>query len=904
MKISKGILKNFGFYSYAAFIICVVSGIMMALAYDVGSAYDSLSEDFINNRPALFVRSAHYWSANLFMLFAFLHVFDHLLKQSYNETKKGVWLRVCLIIGVVFYVMLSGFLLRGDMESEQARMIFSGLLDSIPLIGGMISSFLLGPDDNLIIIYVHHIATATILIWLSSIEHSKIFQPRYPHYIKILALTLVLAFLFIPYLHNPDNFVTKSPWYFLGLQEALHWLDYPFVVLAMSLIFIAFIYYLRANSGKYSKGLNKIIAGMFMLYIFAGAFAFLFRGSAWEYASPLGDKSGVSWGFRPIAELFYPGPDIDSLEYIPTARGRIESCLICHAEMTGFTNSHDPKAIGCSACHLGDNLAMNKDLAHEGMTLIPGNLNIVNKTCGQAACHPQISENIHNSLMATMSGVIAVDKWAFGEATNPDTICNVMNIGISEGDTHLKNLCVSCHLQGVKNAPDTISGLSRGGGCNACHIDYINQSFADWTKYQSSGKKIFPAVHPQLNIEVTNNRCFGCHSRSGRISTHYEGWLETMLTDIELGDTTKYRTLLDGRIFKYHKPDVHHELGMICTDCHFSYEIMGDGKSYSHKEEQVKIQCADCHSKKYENIKKGSELDYQSARIAEIKSLFAPDKKYIATQKEYYPLINTYIDKFGAAQLILKNGGDTLAMKAPSAQCGIDLAGHGRLSCEACHNEWATSCIGCHNHYDKTAPGWDNLKDKEVKGAWIEEAGIVEAVSPPLGIMKDADGAERIINFIPGMIMTIDKKTPKSHRRFMRLYAPAFAHTIRKETRGCKSCHNNSFAIGYGAGYLTYKIEKGYGEWEYEPEYEACVHDMLPDDAWIEFMKEPAGALSTRTKARPFNLDEQKKILLVATCFTCHKESDGKIINHFRKSQFYWKNLDKRCILPKWVEDL
>ncbi len=51
-----------------------------------------------------------------------------------------------------------------------------------------------------------------------------------------------------------------------------------------------------------------------------------------------------------------------------------ESCLSCHSDMTGFSQYHEPKNIGCASCHLGNIHSKDKNEAHKGMVLIPGNL--------------------------------------------------------------------------------------------------------------------------------------------------------------------------------------------------------------------------------------------------------------------------------------------------------------------------------------------------------------------------------------------------------------------------------------------------------------------------------------------------------------------------------------------------
>ena len=216
-------------------------------------------------------------------------------------------------------------------------------------------------------------------------------------------------------------------------------------------------------------------------------------------------------------------------------------CVDCHDEMTGFEESHSPEKMGCNACHLGNPNTTNKDFAHKGMILIPGNLSDASKTCGVTGCHPGIAERINNSIMNTMSGVISVNRFAFDELEKPEGHFNVKDLTQSNADNHNRNLCASCHLGNEKTEWGAINELSRGGGCNACHLNYSNEAIEqlnDYNKSKVKGQKSkeskidFPKIHPQLSLNVTNNHCFGCHSRSGRISTNYEGWFET---SIELG---------------------------------------------------------------------------------------------------------------------------------------------------------------------------------------------------------------------------------------------------------------------------------------------------------------------------------------------------------------------------------
>jgi hypothetical protein len=290
-----------------------------------------------------------------------------------------------------------------------------------------------------------------------------------------------------------------------------------------------------------------------------------------------------------------------------------ESCVRCHGEVKGFSRFHDPKLIGCSACHLGQTMEMEKKAAHAGMIKIPGNSADAKLTCGQTGCHPGIPERVDTSLMSTMSGVVSVNKFAFEEIDSPSGKFHINNIGQTPAESHLRNLCASCHLGNPKTEFGPVTELSRGGGCNACHLNYGKKALLELNSYDSlkivSADSALLKGHPSLSLDIRNEHCFGCHSRSGRISTSYEGWHETSLSKGEIEQGPKFRELDDGRIFRKIKADLHFEAGLVCIDCHISYEVMGDGNFYEHKEDQLLVECEDCHSENYNISIRLNEFD-------------------------------------------------------------------------------------------------------------------------------------------------------------------------------------------------------------------------------------------------------------------------------------------------------
>jgi len=582
-----------------------------------------------------------------------------------------------------------------------------------------------------------------------------------------------------------------------------------------------------------------------------------------------------------------------------------ESCLSCHKNTSGYSSYHNPELIGCASCHLGNIVSNDKDESHKGMILIPGNLSDANKTCGK--CHPNELAKIENSLMTTNSGLIAVDKYVFGEADSPNKQYHIKLIKNSASDKHLRDLCANCHLGAEKKEFGAITQISRGGGCNACHLNYSEEAKKDLETYLSSNKKVLPKFHPATNIFVKNEHCFGCHSRSSRISTNYEGWQETLLEQEDIKGKKGFKTFEDKRIYAQKEEDVHHAKGLLCIDCHSSHEVMGDGKKYTHEEQAVKLQCSDCHFKEKPKTIPYSKLDAESLLVFLHRDYKHTDNQIIAVEKDNHPLVNTYVETTGKAYLIGKGDNKLHELKPQSKICSRDNA-HKNVSCSTCHSSWTSRCIGCHNQFDKNEPRAFDLLDKKFgKGQWKEYVSEFSSSLPAIGVRSTKDG-KHIEPAVPGMILTIDKGSYSGKKigedvSFHRLYAPNSPHTTTKKVRDCKSCHANSASLGYGNGELKYLIQNGKGKWYFNPEYDLNINDNLPEDAWIPFLKPVKKGVvnSTRTDFRPFTVKEQQQLLLVGACLECHN-GDSKIMQQslIEGIQPLLKKLNKKCILPTW----
>ncbi len=888
---------TFGAISIANLIICAISGVIIAIPYDVNAAYDSISLLMISNPVASFFRNMHYWSAQFFLIFSVLHIWDYLKVKKDFRLKHGVWVRVVISILFVIYVMISGFILKADSDSIQARRIIESLIDSIPLIGALISHSFLGSEGSFQLIYVHHIATATIFIAIITFEHSRTIWAKLPTLFAALLIALMFSYFFQAPLHDNLNAIVKGPWYFVGYQEILHWFNRPAYSLLILLAVLLLIYYFPYASINKSKLIKRVILFFFGIYLILTLVGYFFRGEDWKWR----------WEFWEAETPFYAqaiksDKILEQAILIPEIMGKRESCLVCHDGMEGFSPAHDPKAIGCVSCHQGNPFAIDKSQAHHQMILIPGNLADANRSCGTIDCHPDITNRIHKSILNTMSGVVSVDKFVFNEIESPSGLYHIQEIKQSAADNHLRDLCAACHLGNPKVETGKIDQLSRGGGCNACHLNYSEKALSELSQLKiNPPDSIKYQFHPSLSLNITDDHCFGCHSRSGRIATNFKGLHETKFEATEIADWSNYELLADQRVFEKVSEDIHHQRGMECVDCHTSYETMGDGILHEHKEDQMQVQCKDCHFSGRPKTIKLTDLDFESSKILETRNYAFKSAEFLSIAKSSKPITNSLIDEKGIAHLISKNKDKLLPLKAPALVCTIGDA-HDELSCGSCHTAWAPQCIGCHNDFEKNTPTYDLLDNKMITGAWIEYAGEYYADPPTLGIVEKANSKE-IQTFIPGMVLSIDKKNYDRNAQkeiFHRLFAPASGHTTMAKGRSCESCHNDPLAIGYGRGELKYLIEGNTGKWEFKPRFAANKFDGLPEDAWIGFLEETQEFRATRPGMRPFSLEEQKNILMVGACLTCHKD-DSKVMQaslvDFEKLM---TQITEGCVLPNW----
>ncbi len=403
-----------------------------------------------------------------------------------------------------------------------------------------------------------------------------------------------------------------------------------------------------------------------------------------------------------------------------TAAGKVELCLNCHRQE--LDKAHQRQALGCTSCHQGNPLTLDKGRAHKGLILNPGELEYISSTCSKAGCHATQGGWVRNALMATNLGITSTLMSYWGEKGTPPSVEELKETGQNSPSLdYFRKLCGSCHLWFKRHQHQGFLG-EKGGGCSACHLEKAEMPV------NATG-----TIHSKISRSPALENCVRCHNRSGRIGLSYQGKYESegYGTPLEEGDFSSDQ-LDDGRFFQKLPPDVHFTVGMICVDCQNQRETRGDGKRHLHWEQQIEVRCTTCHG--------GREL---------LEDIVAENGSGLPRS---YPERKTpalHLKKKGKEFCLqLKQKNKCLPLSPPDRTKCLNHQ-HSRLTCQACHSTWVPQCYGCHVRYDKSQTQLDKISGKETRGLWEEFRSLMRYEVPPLGIMQDQDRGEVVI-LVPG----------------------------------------------------------------------------------------------------------------------------------------------------------
>jgi len=173
------------------FIVQLFTGILLLMYYRPGaeSAYESVR--FLMNKVPFgwLFRAVHSWGANIFILFAFVHMFSTYFTRAYAKPRELTWVTGFILLALGMGFGFSGYLLPWNELAFFATKVGTDIAGVLPVVGDAMKVFLRGGEDvtgaTLIRFYAFHIAlipaifTAILGIHLLFVQRQGMHEPEF-----------------------------------------------------------------------------------------------------------------------------------------------------------------------------------------------------------------------------------------------------------------------------------------------------------------------------------------------------------------------------------------------------------------------------------------------------------------------------------------------------------------------------------------------------------------------------------------------------------------------------------------------------------------------------------------------------------------------------------------------------
>ncbi|NIP44397.1 MAG: cytochrome bc complex cytochrome b subunit [candidate division Zixibacteria bacterium] len=131
------------------FIIQVCSGILLLMYYkgSAETAFESVRYIMSEVQFGWLMRDIHSWSANLMILFAFLHMFSVYFTKAYRFPRELTWISGMVLLVLALGFGFSGYLLPWNELAFFATKVGTDMVGAVPLIGEPLLKLLRGSED-------------------------------------------------------------------------------------------------------------------------------------------------------------------------------------------------------------------------------------------------------------------------------------------------------------------------------------------------------------------------------------------------------------------------------------------------------------------------------------------------------------------------------------------------------------------------------------------------------------------------------------------------------------------------------------------------------------------------------------------------------------------------------------
>ncbi len=136
----------FGSAALAVFVLQLVTGILLALAYvpSAGEAWNSLQ--ILNHQIALgwFIRALHGWGSNFMLAIVLIHMAQVFLFGAYKFPRELTWIIGILLLLMTLGMAFTGQVLRFDQDAYWGLGIGASISSRVPVLGPWLVNLLLG----------------------------------------------------------------------------------------------------------------------------------------------------------------------------------------------------------------------------------------------------------------------------------------------------------------------------------------------------------------------------------------------------------------------------------------------------------------------------------------------------------------------------------------------------------------------------------------------------------------------------------------------------------------------------------------------------------------------------------------------------------------------------------------
>lgn len=291
------------------FIILFATGIVLTQYYHPhpSEAHDSVTYIITQAPFGDFIRSIHFWTANLVVITALLHLLRIYWTGAYKKPREANWLVGVGLLALTLGFVFTGTIIKWDQEASEALSHFRGIGEllggvgvffspefalSIPLLTRLYTTHItILPFVFVALIAAHLFLVKTLKISLKPTENARVGDPYPPDQkmgsfaahirrmigfgLILFAVAAVLSYFFPAPLGLkavPGEEVTKPPWMFLWLYPVENILGvagilYGGIVFFILLALVPFID--RSPWLAPSKRRGMIIAGIVTIVILA-----------------------------------------------------------------------------------------------------------------------------------------------------------------------------------------------------------------------------------------------------------------------------------------------------------------------------------------------------------------------------------------------------------------------------------------------------------------------------------------------------------------------------------------------------------------------------------------------------------------------------------------------------------